>query len=277
LPPSARINSPAPPASGHTIHLTSGAQYYIEGIHHQGRRAEPFAATFKFSGASDPVDGTAPAIAGNLLAVHFLQQHLHHRNHSSSKRRSQPGCVWNLHRQWRSPVILATQRASPPRRFPTSGNPPLSVRPISAASQTPRPVSYTTPVLVSANDGTLFRAALATVWLRHHSPAARLTVGQLKFTTPRPLSAANSCCNGAATLSFRKPRMSTAPGSHPPTKIIRNPSLSAAQSFVRLKQYYQILRLRGQWASHDQQFPQGSFVPSRRNTPFNGHGAAVWI
>jgi hypothetical protein len=42
--------------------------------------------------------------------------------------------------------------------------------------------SYTTPPLTSADDGSQFRLALSTVGFATNSPAARLTVGQLKFT-----------------------------------------------------------------------------------------------
>jgi hypothetical protein len=42
--------------------------------------------------------------------------------------------------------------------------------------------TYNTPTLSTANDDTLYRAALTTAGNATNSPAARLSVGQLKFT-----------------------------------------------------------------------------------------------
>ena len=55
--------------NGNTISLNAGTQYYLEGVHHQGNGGDGFAATFKFAAASDPADGTAPALVSSLLAV----------------------------------------------------------------------------------------------------------------------------------------------------------------------------------------------------------------
>lgn len=55
--------------SGNTISLAAGTPYYIEGVHHQGNGGDDFAVTFKFAGAPDPINGTAPALTGNLISA----------------------------------------------------------------------------------------------------------------------------------------------------------------------------------------------------------------
>ncbi|HEV2394395.1 MAG TPA: chitobiase/beta-hexosaminidase C-terminal domain-containing protein [Verrucomicrobiae bacterium] len=53
---------------GNTIHLTAGTMYYIEAVHHQGTGGDNLAATFKFAGAPDPVNGSPPQLTGQQIA-----------------------------------------------------------------------------------------------------------------------------------------------------------------------------------------------------------------
>ncbi|MDB6064397.1 MAG: hypothetical protein JWR26_605 [Pedosphaera sp.] len=168
--------------AGNTIHLTSGVQYYVEGIHHQGSGADPFAATFKFSGAPDPADGTAPAIAGSLLAVNS-----YNNTYITVTAPPQNAAV--------SPGTSATYTVSAISGYlgdpPGVTAPPISYQwqsaPFGSSNFSGIPnattSSYTTPALNATNDGSQFRAVLAAVGFATNSPAARLTVGQLKFTS----------------------------------------------------------------------------------------------
>jgi len=176
----------------------------------------------------------------------------------------------------RSPVISATRRTSLPRRFPTSGNPPFRFDQF-ISIQTPRPVLHHAS-LVSANDGTLFRAALATVGSAINSPPPGSPSASSKFTTV-------SLVGGQLLLQWSGKRspsgshgMSTASGSHPPTKIIRNPSLSAAQSFSVLSN--NLIRFCGSAANGPttiSNFHKVHSFQAAETLLFNGHGAAVWI
>ncbi len=53
---------------GNTINLTAGISYYIQAVHHQGTGGDDFGATFKLAGDSDPANGSAPALTGNLIS-----------------------------------------------------------------------------------------------------------------------------------------------------------------------------------------------------------------
>ncbi|HEY6226763.1 MAG TPA: hypothetical protein VI282_06555, partial [Verrucomicrobiae bacterium] len=58
--------------TGSTIHLEVGKSYYIEADHHDGTGGDNLAVTFKLVGAADPVDGTAPALAGMMLSANTI-------------------------------------------------------------------------------------------------------------------------------------------------------------------------------------------------------------
>lgn len=165
---------------GNTISLTAGAQYYLEAVHHQGNGGDGFAVTFKFAGAPDPADGTAPTLVGNLLGVNAF-------NNTYIKLTSVPQDVAV------DPGTNATFSVSAisgylgdPAGLPA---PPISYQwqslPFGAALfaniNSATATSYATPMLTGANDDTLYRVALSTAGNSTNSPAARLSVGQLKF------------------------------------------------------------------------------------------------
>jgi hypothetical protein len=64
------------------IHMIAGQRYYMEGVHHEGGGGDYFAATYKLTSESDPVNGDDSRIAGNAVGmftpripwVAFLQQ-----------------------------------------------------------------------------------------------------------------------------------------------------------------------------------------------------------
>jgi hypothetical protein len=58
--------------TGSTIHLEQGKSYYIEADHHDGTGGDNLAVTFILAGAADPVDGTAPALAGMMLSANAI-------------------------------------------------------------------------------------------------------------------------------------------------------------------------------------------------------------
>ena len=166
---------------GSTISLVAGNQYYIEGVHHQGNGGDAFAATFKFSGAPDPSNGSTPTLAGNLMGVNAF-------NNTYIKLTSIPQDVAvNPGANASFSVSAVSGYLGDPSGVPA---PPISYQwqsmPFGASlfsdiggATSP---SYTTPTLSLANDDTLYRAALSTAGNSTNSPAARLSVGQLQFT-----------------------------------------------------------------------------------------------
>jgi len=166
---------------GNTISLIAGTQYYLEGVHHQGNGGDGFAATFKFTGGADPADGTPPVLVASLLAVNAYN---------------------NAYIKVTAPPRNAAVNPGTNATFAVSaisgylGDPPgVTAPPISyqwqselfgasafGAIANATSNSYTTRILTSADDGSQFRAALSTVGVATNSTAARLTVGQLKFT-----------------------------------------------------------------------------------------------
>jgi hypothetical protein len=58
--------------TGSTIRLEAGKSYYIEADHHDGTGGDNLAVTFILAGAPDPVDGTAPALAGLMLSANAI-------------------------------------------------------------------------------------------------------------------------------------------------------------------------------------------------------------
>lgn len=167
--------------TGNTIGLTAGTQYYIEGVHAQGNGGDGFAATFKFAGAPDPANGSAPTLAGNLMGVNAF-------NNTYISLTSVPQNVAT------NPGTHATFSVSAISGY--LGDPPgIPAPPISYQWQSEpfgasvfaniagaTATSYTTPTLTAANDDTLFRVVLTTAGNATNSPAARLSVGQLLFT-----------------------------------------------------------------------------------------------
>ena len=167
--------------TGNTISLTAGVQYYLEGVHHQGTGGDGFAVTFKFAGAPDPADGSAPTLTGNLLGVNAY-------NNTYITLTSVPqGVAVNPGANANFAVSAISGYLGDPAGVPA---PPISYQwqslpfgaqqfaNINGATST----SYTTPILTSADDGSQYRAVLTTAGNFTNSPAARVRIGQLQFT-----------------------------------------------------------------------------------------------
>jgi hypothetical protein len=166
--------------TGNTISLTAGVQYYLEGVHHQGNGGDAFAASFKFAGALDPVDGSAPTLSGNLLGVNAF-------NNTYITLTAVPqNAAVNQGATATFSVSAVSGYLGDPAGVPA---PPISYQwqslpfgaPLFANINGATSTSYTTPLLTGADDGAQYRAALTTAGNSTNSPAARLSVGQLKF------------------------------------------------------------------------------------------------
>lgn len=168
--------------TGNTISLTAGTQYYLEGVHHQGNGGDAFAATFIFSGAPDPADGTAPALVSSLLAVYAYNNTYITITAPPQNAAVNPGTNATFAVSALSGYLGDPSGVTPP---------PISYQwqsaPFGSSTFAGIPgataTSYTTPLLTSADDGSQFRAALATVGSSATSAVARLTVGQLRFNS----------------------------------------------------------------------------------------------
>jgi hypothetical protein len=165
---------------GNTITLTAGTQYYIEGVHHQGNGGDAFGVTFIIAGNPDPADGTAPALTSQFLAVNAY-------NNTFISITSVPGNVAG------APGYTATFSVAATSGYLGSSTTPPPIfyqwqsAPFGSSNFTGIPnatsSSYTTPALTLANDGSQYRVALTTPGAATNSPAARVTVGQLQFTS----------------------------------------------------------------------------------------------
>jgi hypothetical protein len=167
--------------TGNTVSLTAGVQYYLEAVHAQGNGGDGFAATFKFAGAPDPANSTAPTLVGNLMGVTAF-------NNTYITLTSVPlDAAVNPGNSATFSVSAISGYLGDPVGVPA---PPISYQwqslsfggqlftNINGATST----SYTTPLLTGANDGSQYRAVLTTAGNSTNSPAARLRVGQLQFT-----------------------------------------------------------------------------------------------
>jgi hypothetical protein len=167
---------------GNTISLTGGAQYYLEGVHHQGGGGDAFGATFKLSTEADPVDGDAPRLVSNLLAVNafnntYIQITAVPQNVATAAGGTAAFSVAAVSGYLGDPAGIA----APPISYQWQSE--LFGAGSFTSIQNANSNTYTTPLLSSANDGSKFRAVLTTAGFSTNSPAANLTVGQLKFTT----------------------------------------------------------------------------------------------
>ncbi|HWX19001.1 MAG TPA: chitobiase/beta-hexosaminidase C-terminal domain-containing protein [Candidatus Binatia bacterium] len=167
--------------SGNTISLTAGTQYYLEGVHHQGNGGDAFAATFIFAGAPDPTNSTPPALVGSLVAVNaynnaYLTITTPPQNAAANPGTNATFAVSALSGYLGDPAGVPAPPIAYQWQSAPFGSSAFAAIPNATAN------SYTTPSLSSADDGSQFRVALATVGLATNSSAARLTVGQLKFT-----------------------------------------------------------------------------------------------
>src|ERR1022692_892628 len=168
--------------AGTSITLNAGSQYYLEGVHHQGSGGDAFAATYKFSGAPDPANGSPPALVGSVLAVNaynntYITITVPPQNAAANPGASATFAASAISGYLGDPAGVT----APPISYQWQSAPFASSTFAGIANATTN--TYTTPALASADDGSQFRVALTTAGFATNSPTARLTVGQLKFTS----------------------------------------------------------------------------------------------
>jgi hypothetical protein len=166
---------------GNTISLTTGVQYYLEGVHHQGSGGDAFAATFKFAASPDPANGDAPLLTGNLMGVNAFNNTYITLTSLPQDVAVNPGANASFS------VSAVSGYLGDPSGVPA---PPIAYQwqslpfgaPLFANVNGATSTSYTTPLLTGADDGSQFRAVLTTAGNSTNSLAARVRVGQLQFT-----------------------------------------------------------------------------------------------
>jgi hypothetical protein len=159
---------------GNTIHLVAGTSYYMEGIHHQGGGGDDFAVTFKYAGASDPANGTAPALMGNVIGTVAYDNAFINITSPPQNAAAVEG----------SAVTFSVGATSGYLGEPSVAGPPISFQwqsaPANSQTFTNIPgamnASYVTPPLTLAQNGTQFRAVLSTVGAAANSSAASVFV-----------------------------------------------------------------------------------------------------
>jgi hypothetical protein len=167
--------------SGNTISLNEGTRYYIEGVHHQGSGGDAFGVTYIFAGASDPVNGDAPQLVSDVLAVNAYNNTFITITNVPQNAAVNSGARATFNVGATSGYLGDLSGT----RFPPIAY-QWQLAPFGAAFAdipSANTNSYTTPPLSALNDGSRYRAALSTAGFSTTSPAASVTVGQLKFTT----------------------------------------------------------------------------------------------
>jgi hypothetical protein len=188
---------------GNTIQLTAGIQYYIEAVHHQGSGGDNLAVTFKFAAAPDPINGDAPRLFGNLVAVYAY-------NNTFINITSPPQSVLRVEGTTASFSVGAisgylggSSSQSLPILYQWQSAPQGSVLFTNIPGATSS--SYGTLPLILADDGRQFQVSLSTAGTAINSPAAKLTV--VHDTTP-PLPVQVVSVNSSGTvfvLQFTEP------------------------------------------------------------------------
>ena len=159
---------------GNTIQLTAGTRYYLEGVHHQGGGGDDFAVTFKYSGAVDPADGTAPLLTGSAIGVVAY-------NNTFIKINSPPQNTVGVQG---NPVTFSISATSGYLGNASAAGPAITYQwqsaPVGSLVFTNIPnanaTAYTTPPLTLAQNGAQFRAVLSTAGATTNSVAAAATV-----------------------------------------------------------------------------------------------------
>ncbi len=161
---------------GHTITLTNGGHYYIEGVHHQGGGGTDFSATFKLSTEPDPQNGIPSRLTGNLIAADAF-------DNTAVKITSPPTDAFGAAGGWVRVAVGATSSyvspvpsaAAPPLFYQWQAAPPGSdvFTNIPGAASNPSSIG---PLVLSQN-GALFRAVVNAGGSSATSPPAILHVG----------------------------------------------------------------------------------------------------
>ncbi len=219
--------------SGNTITLTAGNLYYIEGVHHQGGGGDDFAATFKFAGAPDPANGTAPTLFGNVISTYAY-------NNTFITITAQPA---NTIAVQGTTTSFGVGAASGYLGGSSSGPAPAILyqwqsAPAGSGLFTNIPGAtggvYTSPLLQLGDNGAQFRALLTTAGAAATSAVATVTVVP-STTPPVPVEVlAVNNAGTAVTVAFSQPLDSAsaqtpgnyqfAPGNLVPTSAVLDTS-----------------------------------------------------
>jgi hypothetical protein len=185
-----------------TIHLTAGTAYYIEAVHHQGGGGDDLAATFKFAGAPDPINGSPPQLTGPLIATYAF-------NNAYITIASSPQNVVTTEGTSATFTVNATAAyygagaggTAPPLEYQWQSAPAGLSTFTNIPSATTS--SYTTPTLGLSANGVQFRVLMATVAFNTNSGIASLTV--LPDTKPPVVLAAGAFLGSVQVgLTFNK-------------------------------------------------------------------------
>ncbi|HEX4645892.1 MAG TPA: chitobiase/beta-hexosaminidase C-terminal domain-containing protein, partial [Verrucomicrobiae bacterium] len=190
--------------TANTISLTAGITYYIEADHHQAGGGDDFAATFKFAGAPDPANGSAPKLIGNLVAAYAY-------NNAYISVTSLPQNAVAV----QGGTATFTISASTGYLGDTTGaaGPPILYQwqsaPVGSGTFTNIPnatgASYTTPPLSQSQSGEQFRVSMTTAGLALTSSVATLTmVSDTAPPQPVQIISVNNALT-VVTVAFSKP------------------------------------------------------------------------
>ena len=189
---------------GHTIQLTAGTQYYIEGDHAQGNGGDDFAATFKLAGAADPVDGDAPKISASLIASYSFNNVAITFTNSPQDGVAVQGAVATFNVGAFSGYLGDTSGAPGPAiQYQWQSAAPGATTFTNIPSATGN--SYTTPPLTLGANGAQFRAALTAGSTSANSVVATLSVVP-DTTPPAPVEIVSVNFSATVlTVAFSKP------------------------------------------------------------------------
>jgi hypothetical protein len=189
---------------GNTIHLVAGTQYYLEGVHHQGQGGDAFAATYKFAGAPDPVNGDASKLTGSELGTYAYDNTFLTVEAGPQNTVSVQGFRATFNVTATSGYLGAAPGAQGPAiLYQWQSAPPGSS--VFTNIQNANGTTYTTPLLALSDNGAQFRVHLTTAGAATTTANALLNV--VRDSTP-PVPVAIVSVNSARTIvtvAFSKP------------------------------------------------------------------------
>jgi hypothetical protein len=188
---------------GNTIQLSAGTQYYIEAVHHQGSGGDDLAVTFKFAGAPDPINGEAPRLSGNSLAVYAYNNTFINITSPPQNAATVEGATATFAVGASAGYLGGSSSQSLPILYQWQSAPQGSA----LFTNLPGAISnsYSTPFLSQADDGRQFRVSLSTAGTALNSPVATLAVVR-DTTPPLPLQVLSVNPSGTqVTLQFTEP------------------------------------------------------------------------
>jgi len=158
--------------AGNAITLTAGTKYYIEAVHHEGGGGDNLAVTFILDTETDPANGAAPKLTGNLISTVAQDQGI------NITINTQPASVTAQDKKSASFSVNATGTQSdggtPTIYYQWHTKPPggANFADIPGATTT----SYSTALLSLSDSGTQFRVVLYAPGLSVTSSVATVTV-----------------------------------------------------------------------------------------------------